>query len=81
MKNITSNSETVAWRLLKFLAQKKPGEVSQNTLTDIAKCSFGTVNTLLNLLEKTHLIFHLEANATLNARLKKSWQYYLQLQA
>lgn len=76
LQNINQNSEDYAYRLLKFLAQKVPGEISQNTLADLIKSSPSTVNTILGLLEKTHLIFHYEPYSGPNARVKKSWQYY-----
>lgn len=76
IQNINQNSENYAYRLLKFLAQKVPGEISQNTLSNLIKSSSSTVNTILELLEKTHLIFHYEPYSGSNARVKKSWQYY-----
>ena len=76
MKNISKNSEYYAFRLINFLAQKLPGDVSQNTLSDLIKASSGTVNTILKLLEKTQLLFHLEPYSDPNARTKKSWEYY-----
>lgn len=76
IQNINQNSENYAYRLLKFLAQKVPGEISQNTLANLIKSSSSTVNTILELLEKTHLIFHYEPYSGPNGRVKKSWQYY-----
>lgn len=76
VKNITTNAEDQALRLLKFLAQKRPGETSQNTLSDIIKAPYSTVGSLLRLLEKTQLIFHYEPYAGANGRARKSWQYY-----
>lgn len=75
-KNINQNTESHAYRILKFLAQKVPGEISQNTLGNLIKSSPSTVNTLLDLLEKTQLIFHYEPYSSPNSRVKKSWQYY-----
>ncbi len=76
LKNITTTSEDQTLRLLKFLAQKLPGDVSQNTLAESAKTSQSNVNSLLNLLERTQLIFHYEPYVGPNGRAKKSWQYY-----
>lgn len=76
MTNLTSNTETKALRLIKFLAEKYPGDISQNALANKIKTSIGTVNTIMDLLEKTHLIFHTEPYSGPNARAKKSWQYY-----
>ena len=76
LRNITSTSEDQTLRLLKFLAQKFPGDVSQNTLAQCAKTSQSNVNSLMNLLERTQLIFHYEPYVGPNGRAKKSWQYY-----
>ena len=76
IETISQNSENHANRLIKFLAQKVPGEVSQNTLSNLIKASSSTVNNILELLEKTHLIFHYEPYAGPKARIKSSWQYY-----
>ena len=45
-------------------------------MSNLIKSSSSTVNTILELLEKTHLIFHYEPYSGPNARVKKSWQYY-----
>lgn len=76
MNNLTANTQTNALRLMKFLAEKYPGDISQNALANKIKTSAGTVSTIMDLLEKTHLIFHIEPYAVANARAKKSWQYY-----
>ena len=76
ISNITSNTQTNALRLIKFLAEKYPGDISQNALANKIKTSSGTVNTILDLLEKTQLIFHTEPYSGANTRAKKSWQYY-----
>ncbi|MBQ2635788.1 MAG: ATP-binding protein [Methanobrevibacter sp.] len=76
LRNITSTSEDQTLRLLKFLAQKFPDDVSQNTLAQCAKTSQSNVNSLMNLLERTQLIFHYEPYVGPNGRAKKSWQYY-----
>ena len=76
MNNLTANTQTNALRLIKFLAEKYPGDISQNALAIKIKTSAGSVNTIMGLLEKTHLIFHIEPYSGANTRAKKSWQYY-----
>ena len=76
MSNLTIDTQTKALRLIKFLAEKYPGDISQNALANKIQTSLGTVNTIMDLLEKTHLIFHSEPYSGANARAKKSWQYY-----
>ena len=55
-----------------LLAEKYPGDISQNALANKIKTSSGTVNTILDLLEKTQLIFHTEPYSGANTRAKKS---------
>ena len=76
IKNITTDSEDQALRLLQFLAQKFPGDISQATLAQSANTNKSTVNSLLRLLEKTQLIFHYEPYVSPGGRVKKSWNYY-----
>lgn len=76
IKNITTDSEDQALRLLQFLAQKLPGDISQATLAQSANTNKSTVNSLLRLLEKTQLIFHYEPYVSPGGRVKKSWNYY-----
>ncbi|WP_296891177.1 AAA family ATPase [uncultured Methanobrevibacter sp.] len=49
IKNITTDTLSYAMRILKFMAQKYPGDVSQNKLSSELKCSFSTINTLFYL--------------------------------
>ena len=76
MNNLTIDTQTKALRLIKFLAEKYPGDISQNALANKIQTSVGTVSTIMDLLEKTHLIFHVEPYSGANARAKKSWQYF-----
>ena len=76
MSNLTMDTQTKALRLIKFLAEKYPGDISQNALANKIQTSLGTVSTIMDLLEKTHLIFHVEPYSGANARAKKSWQYF-----
>ena len=76
MKNITTETQSYAMRILKFLAQKYPGDISQNKLSTGLKCSFSTINTLFYLFEKTQLLFHFDSYGTINHRTKKEKQYF-----
>ena len=76
IKNITTNSEDQSLRLLQFLAQKLPENISQATLAQSANTNKITVNSLLRLLEKTQLIFHYEPYVSPGGRVKKTWNYY-----
>ena len=76
IKNITTDTQNHAMRILKFMAQKDPGDVSQNKLSSELKCSFSTINTLFYLFEKTQLLFHFDNYGGINHRIKKAQQYY-----
>ena len=76
VKNITTDTQSYAMRILKFMAQKYPGDVSQNKLSSELKCSFSTINTLCYLLEKTQLHFSFDEYGGINHRIKKTKQYY-----
>lgn len=76
IKNITTDTQSYAMRILKFMAQKYPGDVSQNKLSSELKCSFSTINTLFYLFEKTQLLFHFDNYGGINHRIKKAQQYY-----
>lgn len=76
IKNITSENQAIAKRIIRQLALQKPGEISQNKLSNYLKTSASTVNNILDLLEKTELIFHCEPFGGSSRRLKKPWKYY-----
>ena len=76
IKNITTDTQSYAMRILKFIALKYPGDVSQNKLSSKLKCSFSTINTLFYLFEKTKLLFHYDNYGSINHRIKKDQQYY-----
>ena len=77
MFNINKNTQNLVYRILTFLANQKPGEISQNKLAANLNCSSSTVNSILNILEQTQLLFHCEAYGGVGKRVKKSWKYYL----
>lgn len=76
MGNISSDNLVNAARLLNFLALQQPGEVSQNNMANYLDCSATTVKNILEILEKTHLLFHCEPYGSASTRYKKSWKYF-----
>ena len=76
IKTITSDNQAIAKRIIRQLALQKPGEVSQHKLSNYLKTSVSNVNNILDLLEKTELIFHCEPFGGSSRRLKKPWKYY-----
>ena len=76
IKTISSKNQTIARRIIRQLALQKPGEISQHKLSNYLKTSLSNINNILDLLEKTELIFHCEAFGGSSRRLKKAWKYY-----
>ena len=74
--SISSESQINTIRLLNFLALQKPGDVSQNKIANYLDTSSSNIKNILDVLEKTHLLFHIEPYSGANARANKSWQYY-----
>lgn len=75
--SINKNTQNLIYRILTFLANQKPGEISKNKLAANLSCSSSTINSILNILEQTKLVFHYEAYGGAGKRVKKSWKYYL----
>lgn len=76
IKNISEENRTNANRILRQLALNESADISQNKLSNILNTASGNVKTTLELLEKTHLIFHLETYASSSNRNRKAWKYY-----
>lgn len=76
IKNISEKNRTNANRILRYLALIESSDVSQNNLSNYLNTASGNVEKVMDLLEKTHLIFHLESYGTSSNRSKKSWKYY-----
>ena len=76
IKEISSSNQANAKRILRYFALQRPGELTHANLANYLKTSAANVNKILDLLEKTHLIFHCEPYGGSAKRVKKSWKYY-----
>ena len=76
IKEISSSNQSNAKRILRYFALQQPGELTHANLANYLKTSSANVNKILDLLEKTHLIFHCEPYGGSAKRVKKSWKYY-----
>ena len=76
ISSITSDSQTHANRLLRFLALQKPGDISQEKMGTYLGTSKGNIRNILDILEKTQLIFHCEPHIASAKRSVKSGQYF-----
>ena len=68
--NTTTNDAII--RMLTYLATKKPGTTSNTSIAQSLNLSVKTVNKLLSALEKTQLIFHVNAYGAAGKMLKKT---------
>lgn len=76
IQNISEENRINANRILRQIALNESADISQNKLSNILGTASGNVKTALELLEKTHLIFHLEAYGQSSNRNRKAWKYY-----
>lgn len=76
LRNISVENRTNTNRFLNYLALIDSADISQNNISNYIKTSYGNVETIIDLLSKTQLIFHLEAYGTPTKRSRKSWKYY-----
>lgn len=76
IKELSSENQSNAKRILRYLALQQPGELTHANLANYLKTSTANVNKILDLLEKTHLIFHCEPYGGSAKRVKKAWKYY-----
>ena len=76
IKNFTFENQTNSNRILRYLALQNAGDLSQNNLAKYLKTSQANVKNILDILEKTHLIFSIEAYGTSSKRIKKTKKYY-----
>ena len=76
IKNFTFENQTNSNRILRYLALQNAGDLSQNNLAKYLKTSQANVKNILDILEKTHLIFSIEAYGTSSKRMKKTKKYY-----
>ena len=76
IRSISPETQVNSIRLLNFLALQKPGDVSQNKIANYLDTSSSNIKNILDVLEKTHLLFHTEPYGSASKRSKKSWNYY-----
>ena len=62
--------------MLTYLALKKPGELSNVNLAKNIGISSSRVNSILKVLEQTHLIFHVNPYGEAGKTVRKPWKYY-----
>ncbi|MBQ6218901.1 MAG: hypothetical protein IJJ47_04125 [Methanosphaera sp.] len=72
IKNFTTDNLTNVDRVLSQLALQRASDLSQIKLSKHLQTSISNIKNILDTLEKTHLIFHIEAYGTSSKRTKKT---------
>ena len=74
--SFNSQTRLITYQLLNILALQKPADISHEKLANTLDTSKKTISNVLNVLEKTELIFHIEPYGSGTKRNRKSWEYY-----
>ena len=78
ISGINEDTRYLAFKILNFFAFQNPGEVSKGSLSNMFDAKIGLVSKVLEILEKTQLIFHIEAFSSSAKRTTKPNEYFLQ---
>ncbi|MDR1721953.1 MAG: DUF4143 domain-containing protein [Methanobrevibacter sp.] len=75
-QTLRNGSKETIYKLITFLALQNPGELSVNNLSQKIYASMSVIHNLLNILEKTHLIFAVNSYGGASKAVKKPKKYY-----
>ncbi|MCL2687982.1 MAG: AAA family ATPase [Methanobrevibacter sp.] len=76
IKAISTAKHPHIWRILIYLALARPGATSNHKIANYLSISSKTVNEILDLLEKTQIIFNVKPYGGAGKLAKKPWNYY-----
>jgi hypothetical protein len=76
IEGINTNTHDLAFQILNYFAFQNPGEVSIGSLSNLFDAKKPLVTKVLNILEKTQLIFHIEAFTSSIKRTTKPHEYF-----
>jgi len=76
VKSFNSSTKDNINRIIIYLALSKPGSVSNQKIANFLSISPKLVHEILNVLEKTQIIFSLKPYGTGGIVVKKPWNYY-----
>ena len=76
LDNINEDSKYVAFNLLYFFAFQNPGVISKGSLSNHFDVNVRQITKILDILEKTQLIFHIEAFTSSSKRTTKPYEYF-----
>ncbi len=75
-KSYNGNTKQVIFNMLSFMATQKPGGLSVNNLSKDIASSRSNIIELLEILEKTHLIFHVKPYGGASKMIRSPNKYY-----
>ena len=76
IEGISSGTQNLALQILNYFAFQNPGEVSKGSLSNQFDAKKPLVTKVLDILEKTQLIFHIEAFTSSVKRTTKPHEYF-----
>ena len=76
IEGITSDTQYIAFQILNFFAFQNPSEVSKGALSNYFDVKIALVSKVLNILEKTQIIFHIEPFTSSVKRTTKPHEYF-----
>ena len=76
IQSFNTDTRNTISRILTFLALQTPGGTSDSKLSERLGISPTLVRSILDVLEKTHLIFSIKPQGGAGKIVRKSWKYY-----
>lgn len=76
IEGINTDTQNLAFQILNYFAFQNPGEVSIGSLSNMFDAKKPLVTKVINILEKTQLIFHIEAFTSSVKRTTKPNEYF-----
>ena len=76
IQSFNTDTRNMISRILTFLALQSPGGTSDSKLSERLGISPTLVRSILDVLEKTHLIFSIKPHGGAGKIVRKSWKYY-----
>ncbi|WP_299526463.1 ATP-binding protein [uncultured Methanobrevibacter sp.] len=76
IEGINNDTQYLAFQILNFFAFQNPGEVSKGSISNHFDAKIALVTKVLDILEKTQLIFHIEPFTSSVKRTTKPYEYF-----
>ena len=76
INSLNKKTKKASYSLIKQLAMRKPGKINNNSLANLLDIDSKTVKSILETLEKTEMIYHIDTYKSPSNREKSSYEYY-----